>query len=78
VPELIDEQVLPIRGFGTFELDMVGVGERLVAGDQLVLMVYGNQQGFVATSSRDLTTAIVTVSGTVSVPMLGDLPRVGD
>lgn len=74
VPELLDEQVLPIRGFGTFEMDMVGVTERLVAGDQLVLMVYGNQQGFVVTSSRDLSTAIVTVSGTVSVPMLGDLP----
>lgn len=78
VPELIDEQVLPIRGFGSFELDMVGVGERLVAGDQLVLMIYGNQQAFVATSARDLTTAVVTVSGSVSVPMLGDLPRVGE
>lgn len=78
VPELLDEQVLPIRGFGSFELDMVGVAERLVAGDQLVLMVYGNQQGFVATSSRDLSTAIVTVSGTVSVPMLGDLPSLSD
>ena len=78
VPELLDEQVLPIRGFGQFELEMVGVAERLVAGDQLVLMLYGNQQGFVATSSRDLSAAIVTVSGTVSVPMLGNLPSLGD
>lgn len=74
VPELLDEQVVPLRGFGRFEVDMVGVAERLVAGDQLVLMVYGNQQGFVATASRDPSSLVVTVSGEVSVPLLGDLP----
>lgn len=74
VPELIDEQVIPLRGFGDFDIDMVAVAERLVAGDQLVLMVYGNQQGFVATSSRDPSTTMATITGEVAVPMLGDLP----
>lgn len=76
VPELIDNQVMPLRGFGDFEVDLVGVGERLHAGDQLVLLVYGNSPTFVATSSRDLSTAIVTISGTVQVPLLGDLPAI--
>lgn len=76
VPELIDNQVMPLRGFGDFEVDMVGVGERLHAGDQLVLLVYGNSPTFVATSSRDLSTAIVTISGTVQLPLLGDLPAI--
>jgi len=76
VPELIDNQVMPLRGFGDFEVDMVGVGERLHAGDQLVLLVYGNSPTFVATSSRDPSTAIVTISGTVQLPLLGDLPAI--
>ena len=76
VPELIDNQVMPLRGFGDFDVDMVGVGERIHAGDQLVLLVYGNSPTFVATSSRDLSTAIVTISGTVQLPLLGDLPSI--
>lgn len=76
LPELIDNQVMPLRGFGDFDVDMVGVGERLHAGDQLVLLVYGNSPTFVATSSRDLSTAIVTISGTVRLPLLGDLPAI--
>ncbi len=75
LPELIDEQVIPLRGFGDFDIDMVGVAERLVAGDQLVLMVYGNQQGFLLTSSRDPATVVATIQGEVAVPMLGDLPK---
>lgn len=76
VPELLDEQVIPLRGFGDFEIDMVAVAERLVAGDQLVLMVYGNQQGFLLTSGRDLTALVATIQGEVSVPMLGNLPAI--
>ena len=74
IPDLIDNQVMPLRGFGDFDVELVGVAERLHAGDQLVLLVYGNSPTFVATSSRDLTTAVVTLSGTVEVPLLGDLP----
>lgn len=74
VPELIDNQVMPLRGFGDFDVELVGVAERFHAGDQLVLLVYGNSPTFVATSSRDLSTALVTLSGTVELPLLGDLP----
>jgi len=74
VPELVDNQAMPLRGFGDFDVELVGVAERLQAGDQLVLLVYGNSPTFVATSSRDVSTAVVTLSGTVEVPLLGDLP----
>lgn len=75
VPELIDEQVMPLRGIGNFEVQLVGVAERLKAGDKLVLLLYGLQDGFVATSSRDLTTPAVTVTGSVSLPLHGPLPN---
>lgn len=74
LPELIENQVMPLRGFGVHEVDLVGVAERLQPGDQLVLLIYGNSPVFAATSSRDLTTAIVTVSGHVDVPLLGNVP----
>lgn len=73
LPELIDNQVIPLRGFGQHKLDMVGVAERLQEGDQLVLLVYGTSPIFVGMSSRDPSAAIVTVQGKVSVPLLGDL-----
>ena len=77
VPQLMEEQVTPIRGFGTFKLDMVGVAERLAAGDQLVLLVYGARDTYAAASTRDVTTTVVTLTGEVRVPLLGDLPRLG-
>lgn len=76
-PELLDEQVLPLRGIGQHDVELVGVAERLAAGDQLVLLIYGAQDGFVATGAHDPAAAIVTVSGTVKVPMLGALPKLG-
>lgn len=75
VPELIDEQVIPVRGFGTHEIELVGVAERIAAGDQIVLLVYGLNDASFATTSRDITTALVTVTGTVRVPLLGNLPN---
>lgn len=74
VPELLENQVMPLRGFGQHEVELVGVAERLQPGDQLVLLVYGNSPVFIATSSRDLSTAVVTLSGTVNVPLLGNVP----
>src|SRR5438132_792350 len=41
--ELIDDQVMPVRGFGTYSFDMQGIGERLAAGEQLQLVIYGYQ-----------------------------------
>lgn len=75
IPELIDNQVIPLRGFGQHSVDMVGVAERLNQGDQLVLLVYGASPIYVAMSSRDPLAALVMVQGTVQVPLLGDLQK---
>ena len=74
VPELIEEQVMPVRGLGVHEVEMVGVAERISAGDQIVMLIYGLSDAFVASTSRDVLNPVVTVSGTVRVPMQGNLP----
>lgn len=74
VPELIEEQVIPVRGIGQHSIEMVGVAERIGAGDQIVLLIYGLNDAFVASGSRDVLTPLVTVSGTVQVPLQGPLP----
>lgn len=74
-PELIEEQVLPVRGIGTHQLELVGVAERMNPGDQIVLLLYGLNDAFVISSSHDPSTALLSVSGTVQVPLQGDLPN---
>jgi len=71
--DLIDNQVLPLRGTGTFDVDMVGVAARLAAGEKLALLLYGRQSLFTAPSSANVPAPAivpVTVSGKVWVPML--------
>lgn len=70
VPELIDEQVFPLRGLGRHEVDLTGIAERLEAGDRLVLMLYGQHPTFVGAFSRDLTSYQLQVSGSVRLPLL--------
>ncbi|WP_297795806.1 alpha/beta fold hydrolase [uncultured Marinobacter sp.] len=70
IPELIDEQVQPVRGFGRHDIELTGIAERLNTGDQLVLMLYGQHPTFVGAFSRDLTVPAVSVSGDVSLPLL--------
>ncbi len=75
VPELIEEQVMPVRGLGQHEVELVGVSERIAAGDQIVLLIYGIHDAFVLfSSSRDLLTPVVTVTGSVQIPMQGHIP----
>ncbi|HXJ42948.1 MAG TPA: hypothetical protein VNH18_26950, partial [Bryobacteraceae bacterium] len=71
--DLIDNQVLPLRGSGTFDVDLVGVAARLAAGEKLALLVYGRQSLFVApigANVPDPAIVPVTVSGKVWVPLL--------
>lgn len=70
IPELIDEQVQPVRGLGSHRIQLTGIAERLNAGDQLVLMLYGQHPTFVGAFSRDLASQYVTVSGQVALPVL--------
>jgi ABC-2 type transport system ATP-binding protein len=71
--DLIDNQVLPLRGTGTFEVDLVGVAARLAAGEKLGLLVYGLQSPFVAKADAKAPSPAVvpvTFSGRVWVPLL--------
>ncbi len=71
--DLINNQVLPLRGTGTFDVDLVGVAARLAAGEKLALLVYGRESLFVAPSSANVpnpSIVPVTVSGKVWVPLL--------
>ena len=77
--DLIDNQVLPIRGTGTFDLDLIGGGTRLLPGDKLALLVYGLHDQYAATGSVNVATPTVeplTITGTVSVPFLGPVASI--
>nr|MBV6629596.1 hypothetical protein [Oceanococcus sp. HetDA_MAG_MS8] len=76
VPDLIEEQVIPINGLGTHEIEMVGVAERIQPGDQIVLLLYGLSDAFIISTARDVTVPVVFVSGEVQVPLQGDLPNI--
>lgn len=77
--ELIDDQLTPLRGYGTHSINMVGVAERLAEGDEIGLIIYGFHPQYPVTLSRDLLTLSVKVSGKVEVPILdaSDLARDG-
>lgn len=68
-PELIDEQITPLRGLGRFEVPLVGVAEQLAAGEELGLMVYGYNLQYVLNPSRDLLLPAVTISGNIGLPL---------
>ncbi|HCS28892.1 MAG TPA: hypothetical protein DIW43_15645, partial [Spongiibacteraceae bacterium] len=67
--ELIDDQLTPLRGLGRHTVEMVGVAERLLPGDKLGLLLYGQHVQFVVTFSRDATITAVNVNGTVDLPL---------
>ena len=67
--ELIDDQLTPLRGLGEHNVDMVGVAERLLPGDKLALLLYGQHVQFVATFSRDATIPAVNLNGDIDLPL---------
>jgi ABC-2 type transport system ATP-binding protein len=72
--DLIDNNVTPLRGVGTFDLDIIGGGTRLGKGDQLGLLIYGLQDQYATTGSANVaspTVEPITVTGKVWVPLLG-------
>jgi hypothetical protein len=67
-------QVRPIRGYGDFSVELVGVNVRLQANDEVRLLIYS---GFNARypNSGSKTPTPVTVTGSTSLPLLSaDLP----
>ena len=76
--DLIDDQLTPVRGFGTQTLDMTGIAERLTPGAELGLLMYGFHAQYPVTWSRDLVLPAMTVSGQVQLPLLSSSEIVGD
>ncbi len=75
--DLIDNQLLPLRGLGKHSVPLVGVAERLAAGDRIGLLFYGASQQFALTGSANPAshfTFPVTVTGKAWMPLLGNLP----
>ena len=69
--DLIDDQVMPVRGLkDQAVIQMVGVAESLAPGDELALLVTGYHLQYPASWSRDPLVPFVNVSGTVQLPML--------
>ena len=66
---LIDDQLTPIRGLGTHDIDLTGVAERLLPGDELALLFYAVHPQFAAAASRDASIPAVMISGTVQLPL---------
>jgi len=67
--KLIDDQLVPIRGLGTHQVEFVGVAEQLAAGEDLFLLFYGSHIQFFASTSRDVTIPLVNVSGQIKLPL---------
>jgi ABC-2 type transport system ATP-binding protein len=68
--DLVDNQLTPISGAGTFDLDMTGIATKLAAGDQLALLVYGEEDQYDSDSADIAAPAVVpvTVTGNVWIP----------
>ncbi len=77
--DLIDDQLTPVRGFGRHQGVMSGIGERLAAGDELALLIYGFHAQYPVTGSRDLLVPALRFSGSIELPLLkaGDIVRDG-
>ncbi len=70
-PTLIDDQLTPLRGLGTHDVDLVGVADRLEVGDVLSLVIYGQHAQYYSSASRDLRIPAVNITGTVQLPIYG-------
>jgi ABC-2 type transport system ATP-binding protein len=75
--DLMDNQLRPLRGLGAHDVDLVGVAERLLPGDEVALLIYGGHDQFHANGSSHPASATaipVKVTGTLTLPLLGPLP----
>jgi ABC-2 type transport system ATP-binding protein len=73
--DLLDNQLTPIRGVGEHDVDMTGIAARIAPGDQLALLIFGEEDQYDATGSLNLAAPAVvpvTVSGNVWVPLLNN------
>ena len=75
--EILGDQIRPVRGFGTQSLQLNGVGVKLAAGDQLHLVLSGMAlTQYPVIFARNPLLPVVNVSGSVKLPVLGNVPTV--
>lgn len=77
--DLVDNQIIPVRGTGTFNIELVGVAERLAAGDRLALLVYGGNRQYLVNGALSIPAPFVgtvSIAGRFSLPVLGNLPNI--
>lgn len=77
--DLIDNQLLPLRGLGRHAVPLIGVAERLAPGDRIGLVFYGLTEQYPVTNSAHPASAFIApvrISGQAWMPLLGNLPAV--
>lgn len=75
--EILGDQIRPVRGFGTQTVQLNGIGVKLAAGDQLQLVIAGQAlTQYPLIIARNPLLPAVSVSGTVRLPVLGNVPTV--
>lgn len=67
---LVNNQVTPIRGFGTHDIPLAGLTANLAEGDQLGLVVMPFHTQYLSSFSR--LPELVNVLGTASIPVVDD------
>ena len=73
--EILGDQIRPVRGFGTQTVQLNGIGVKLAAGDQLQLVIAGQAlTQYPLIIARNPLLPAVSVSGTVRLPVLGNVP----
>jgi ABC-2 type transport system ATP-binding protein len=75
--DLLDNQIAPVRGVGMHTLDLTGIAAQVAPGDQLALLVYGEEDQYDATGSINIASPAVvpvTISGNVYLPLTSAVP----
>jgi ABC-2 type transport system ATP-binding protein len=75
--DLLDNQIAPLRGVGTHTLDLTGIAAQVQPGDQLALLVYGEEDQYDATGSVNIASPAVvpvTITGNVYLPLTSAIP----
>ena len=78
--DLVDNQVTPLRGYGVHDVDLIGIAERLLPGDELALLFYGGHDQYHVTGSLNVASPTITtvqITGQVWMPLLGPLANSG-
>jgi ABC-2 type transport system ATP-binding protein len=69
--QIIDDEITPVRGFGTHDLEMNGIAERLPENEEVALLIYAFHAQFPVTWSRDIFVPAVNLTGTIDLPVRG-------